>query len=130
MTDVDFPEELQLFIETCLPTVDAMELLLLLSRHRERLWRPENLMNELQPDTVIKLSALREYLTFFKERGLITETREGRYQLGPLSEETETVVKMLTTAYNTRPVTLIRMVYSLADRKISLFADAFKFKKE
>ncbi len=68
MTDADFPEELQRFIETCLPTVDAMELLLLLARHRERLWRYEELMSELRPTAAVQ-PPRSESISSFSRRG-------------------------------------------------------------
>ncbi len=61
---------------------------------------------------------------------MITETGDARYRLAPLSGETEGVIKALIKAYNMRTVTLIRMIYSLSDRKIRSFANAFKLRKE
>ena len=38
-------------------------------------------------------------------------------------------VQTLAQAYEERPVTLIRLIYALRDRKIRSFADAFKLRK-
>jgi hypothetical protein len=38
-------------------------------------------------------------------------------------------VATLAQAYEERPVTLIRLIYALRDRKIRSFADAFKLRK-
>ena len=38
-------------------------------------------------------------------------------------------VEMLAQAYEQRPVTLIRLIYALRDRKIRSFADAFRLRK-
>jgi hypothetical protein len=38
-------------------------------------------------------------------------------------------VHALTRVYNARPVTMVRMIYTLRDEKIRSFADAFRIKK-
>ena len=129
MSASDLPEELSRFIQSSVPTYMAAELLLFLSQSPDKQWKPEEIVNEIQP-RVITLSAAKEYLALFKTQGLVVEKQDTQYQYRPASPEAVTAVSALAKAYNERPVTLIRTIYALADNKIQSFADAFKLKKE
>jgi hypothetical protein len=45
-------------------------------------------------------------------------------------EEIARHLATLAQAYEERPVTLVRLIYALRDRKIRSFADAFKLRKD
>lgn len=126
MMDADFPEELCLFIKDSIPTINAAELLLFLASDPARHWKVEEIVHELQP-TVIAESEIRRCLALFLARGLVVENQDSRFQYRPAAPGLEATVGALAKAFNQRPVTLIRMIYS---RKIQSFADAFKIKKD
>lgn len=129
MTDADFPDEFCRFIQDTIPSIESAELLLCLARHPEREWSPAELAREIRP-TVITDAAARKCLATFAARGLVVEKRDSRVQYSPASARLEGAVRALAKAYNERPVTLIRWIYSLKDQKIQSFADAFKIKKD
>jgi hypothetical protein len=126
MTDADFPEELCLFIKDTIPTIEAAELLVVLSHHPAKEWKLEEIVHEIRP-TVIAESVVRKCLALFQARGLLIESQDARLQYRPASAALDSTVKALAKAYKERPVTLIRLIYS---RNIQSFADAFKIKKE
>ena len=63
------------------------------------------------------------YPTIFFSCGII-------FTYDPLSAELERAIGELAHAYNERPVTLIRVLYRVADSKIQSFADSFKLRKD
>jgi predicted ArsR family transcriptional regulator len=128
MTDPDFPEELRAFIRDHITDVDAVELLLLLARDRDRTYDIAALVADLRPSAITEM-AVRKHLAVFEERGLVTSSKEGRCRYSPVRPELDAVVRALSRVYNERPVTLVRMIYALKDEKIRSFADAFRLKK-
>jgi hypothetical protein len=126
MMDADFPEELCLFIENTIPTIEAAELLVLLAGDPVRHWKVEDIIHELRPTVRAELE-VRKCLALFLSRGLVTENSDASFQYRPDSPGLDATVGALAKAFNQRPVTLIRMIYS---RKIQSFADAFKIKKD
>ena len=70
--------------------------------------------------------AAARQLEGFRAGGLLDA--ELRYR--PASEELARHVATLAQAYEQRPVTLVRLVYALRDRKIRSFAGAFKLRKD
>ena len=128
MTDPDFPDELRSLIQETIPTLDAAELLLLLAHHRERPYSVQSIIVDMRPAAVSESTA-RRYLQQFESRGLVSRREDETYQYAPVAPELEAAVRALTRVYNERPVTLVRMIYSLKDEKIRSFADAFRLKK-
>jgi hypothetical protein len=128
MSDPDFPEALRSFIRDNIPDVDAAELLLLLARNPERRFDLHTLLSELDSAAVTGPIA-RKHLARFQERGLVVSTRASTYQYIPSSPQIDQAVRALTRVYNERPVTMVRMIYTLRDERIRSFADAFKIKK-
>jgi hypothetical protein len=129
MTEANLSEKLLRFIQASLPTFTAAELLLFLAQHRDGAWKPEAIVARIQP-TQIALPAVREYLLLFRSQGLVVERPDDAFQYEPATPELEDAVSALSRAYNERPVTLIRTIYTIADAKIQSFADSFRLKKE
>jgi hypothetical protein len=126
MMDVDFPEELCVFIQRTIPTIEAAELLVLLSRNPLRQWTLKEIVHEIRP-TVITEAEAQKCLLLFRARNLVIEHQDASFQFSPASATLDSKVRVLAKAYNERPVTLIRMIYS---RKIQSFADAFRIEKD
>jgi DNA-binding transcriptional ArsR family regulator len=127
MPDPDFPEELCAFMQVCTPSLEAVELLLLLARHPEREWTAAELSEAVRP-TAVSEAAVRDYLNDYSSCRLVEKRPEGRYVYAAEAATAE-IVKALEKAYNERPVSLVRMIYTLKDQKIRSFADAFKIRK-
>ena len=103
---------------------------MLIVRTPSQRWTAAQLVEAVRP-TVMTVPQVAEYLTIFLARGLVVEHPGAAFAFQPASLDTETAVLGLVKAYNERPVTLIRTVYAIADRrKIQALADAFRLKKE
>jgi hypothetical protein len=128
MTASELPGSLLQFIRSCVPTFVAAELLLFLHSHQDETWTSED-VSTISPTSITE-SAAGEYLLLFKTCGLVAQDEGGRYRYAPNSAELEENVRSLLQAYNERPVTLIRTIYTIADSKIQSLADAFKLRRE
>ncbi len=130
MTDVNLPEDVCHLIESSVPTIDALELLVFLARNANKQWTSVEIVYAMRP-TVIRESAVKECLTLFESRALVSKTHDGLFQYRPPASELENSVSALIKAYNEHPVTLIRAVYAIAEtERVRSFADAFKIKKD
>jgi len=128
MADPDFPDDLCDFMQRCTPSVEAVELLLLLARSPGPARTVAELARALRP-TVIGESAVRDYLNGFAACGLVEKRPGGGYAYLQPPAHTAALVAALEKAYNERPVSLVRLIYALKDKKIRSFADAFKLRK-
>jgi len=129
MTASELPGSLLQFIRSCVPTFVAAELLLFLHSHQDETWTSEDVISAISRTSITE-SAAEEYLLLFKTCGLVAQDEGGRYRYFPNSAELEENVRSLLQAYNERPVTLIRTIYTIADSKIQSLADAFKLRRE
>jgi hypothetical protein len=126
----ELTDEVRRLIHSSVPTVDALELLVLLVRRPGRTWTLPQLIEALQP-AALPEPVLREYLAAFKAQGLLVEAPGGALAFHPPSGSKADALAGLLTAYDERPVTLIRTIYAVADAKtIQAFANAFKLKKD
>lgn len=130
MDDSAFSDEFCRFVQTAVPSVDAAELLLFLSRESQRWWHPAELAARLRPATAVSDTDAARYLDQFQATGLIAVGPDKLLQYRPADETLAAHVAMLAQAYKERPVTLFRVIYALRDLKIQSFADAFKLRKK
>lgn len=126
MEDSAFSDQFCRFIQTCVTSVDAAELLLQLSRQPERWFEPAELARSLAPATTMSEADVSRYVGQFQTGGLVETAPDRRVRFRPVSGTHAQQVEMLAQAYNERPVTLFRVIYALRDLKIQSFADAFK----
>jgi len=123
-----FPQSLLEFIQSCVPTFQAAEVLLFFASHPDRDFSVEEVVAQMRP-TVITVPAVKEYTALFATQDLVTDAH-GRFRYGPLSAAHEHAIGELARAYDERPVTLIRVIYGVADSKIQSFADSFKLQED
>lgn len=123
--DPDFTDEFCGFLQRCVANVDAVELLLLLSKDPKRSWDVSELRTQLAALANLSESDVVRCLDAFQQHGVIVRDAERRVRYRPLAEH-DVHVATLTRLYIERPVTLFRMIYALRDSKIKTFADAFR----
>jgi hypothetical protein len=123
----DLPATLLTFIQDCIPTYQAAELLLFMAANPDSAFTPEEIVTAMRP-VDITVSAVKEYTAALAAASLIRE-RGGTYQYSP-RPDLEMRVGELRRAYNEKPVTLVRATYHIADRNIRSFADAFKLRRD
>lgn len=100
MEDADFSDEFLKFIQANVPSVDVLERLLALYRDQSREPAPSS-----------------------QDAALFVLLRS----TDPVVQEH---LRILAKADVERPVTLIRLIYALRDRKIRSFAEAFRLRKD
>jgi hypothetical protein len=127
--DTAFSDEFCRFLRTAVPSVDAAELLLLLSRERERWWAAPEAAGALLPGASLSETDVARYLGLFQAAGLIAVGPDKRVQYRPGFAALDAHMRTLEQAYRERPVTLIRVIYALRDSSIQSFADAFRLKR-
>jgi hypothetical protein len=129
MSDVQLSAELIRFIQTTLPSYDAAVMLVRVSRDPERAWTAEGLAGAMGLDAS-SAPEVRQLLEHFANAGVLEAAGEGTFRLVPETGDLRAVVDELRTAYDRRPVTLIRAIDSASRAKIQSFADSFKLKRD
>ena len=129
MTSSDLPENLNRFIQYCLPTFSAAEILVYLARHPAEAHSAQTIVGALQHRGMM-VSTSEEYLARFLSLGLVARQRPGFYMFRPKSRELDEAVKALVVAFNERSVTLIRTIYLLTDHPLPSFADTLRPKPD
>jgi hypothetical protein len=118
MTDFDFSEDLLHLIRMVIPAFAAAEAK-----------TAAELAEALRP-SVIGVSVIDGYLMAFKARDLVREEAPQKFRYAPANQALDQSARALVTAFNERPVTLIRAIYTLADSKIQSFADSFRLRND
>lgn len=128
MTAADLSPALVRFLQACVPSFSAAEVLLFLSGRAGQDWTPEAIGLAMQP-TAVTLPEVEQALALFRAQGLVHEQPAGQFRYAASAAAARSVAE-LAQAYRERPVTLIRTIYALADLKIQSFADSFRLKKD
>jgi hypothetical protein len=128
MDSPEFSDALCDLIKAAIPALEAAEILLILFRNADSAFTAEQLTHLAEPAAVSEAETAK-YLETFRLFGL-TSWDAGRYQYRASSDDLDQLVRQLARAYNERPVTLVRLIYTFKDARIRSFADAFKIKKE
>jgi hypothetical protein len=123
--DPDFTDEFCGFLQLCVANVDAVELLLLLSKDPKRSWDVAELRAQLAALANLSESDVVRCLDAFQQHGALARDGDRRVRYRSLAEH-DSHVATLARLYIERPVTLFRMIYALRDSKIKTFADAFR----
>jgi hypothetical protein len=123
--DADFSGAFCAFLQSCVDSVNAAELLLFLWRKPAVAWSVHELAAAIDPVGSLSEAEASRYLDTFAARGLITRKADGRVSY-KFSADSEVHVETLARLYLERPVTLFRVIYALRDTKIKTLADAFR----
>jgi hypothetical protein len=115
--------EIAQFIRTYIPSVWALELLLLLRADPARRWSPAELLKELRAST----SLVDENLSRFHAQGLVLKDEQG-WHFAPASPHLEMLAAQLAALYRERPMYTIGMI-SRPD-PLRALADAFRIKRD
>jgi hypothetical protein len=125
--DVDFSDEFCRFLQGHIPAVEAAELLLVFMGDPGRAWTPADALRALGPG--ISEADASRYLAAFRDQ-LLVATEGGGFLYQPASADLDAYARTLQRLYRERPVTLIRVIYGLRDRKIQSFAEAFRLRRK
>jgi len=114
--------EITQFIRAYIPSVWALELLLLLRADPQRAWTPAELLKELRAST----SLVDENLAHFQRHGL-TLTDEAGWRFAPAAPRLEALAAELAALYRERPMHTISLI--ARPDPLQALADAFRIKR-
>lgn len=117
VADVD----LVAFIRRSIPSVWALDVLLLMRRPPTRSWSTAELVGELRASDAVVVGALGGLL----RDGLVAMEADGRFRFAPAADLLEELTVALAEAYAERPVAVINTIVS-TDTKLQALADAFR----
>jgi hypothetical protein len=116
-------EELVAFIAATIPSVWALETLLLLRRTPRDDWRADRLVAELRASSTL----VDDCLAGLQRAGVVVASAEGvRY--GPASPMLAGLCDQLEAAYRERPVAIVNLIASRRPDPLKGFADSFRFR--
>ncbi len=113
--------ELAAFIEGAIPSVWALETLLLLRRSPETAWTPDQLVSELRASAPL----VRDCLERLQQTGLAMQ-HDGRVSFAPASPRLRALCDGLEAAYRERPVAVVHTIASRRPDPLRGFADSFR----
>jgi hypothetical protein len=117
VADVD----LMAFIKRCIPSVWALDVLLLVRRSPARTWSAGELVGELRASDTVVLGVLDG----LQRDGLVARDEDGRFHFAPVADLLEELTVALAEAYAERPVAVINAIVS-TDANLQTLADAFR----
>lgn len=123
--DPDFTDEFCEFLQRSVASVDTVEILLLLSKDREKWWETNELRERLATAANLSEGDVAKCLDDLQQSAVISRGGDRRARFRPAPAH-DAHVATLARLYVERPVTLFRVIYALRDSKIKTFADAFR----
>ncbi len=123
----DITREVRAFITTHILSVEALEVLLLLHRERERVWTAD----EVQEVICSSVPSITAKLEHFATIGTLT-VKQGSprtYQYRAASPEREAQITGLAEAYRSRRVSVLQLIYADRSDDLRAFSDAFKISR-
>jgi hypothetical protein len=115
--------DLVAFIRRSIPSVWALDILLLVRQSPARSWSAGELVGELRASDAVVLGVLAG----LEREGLVARSEDGRFRFAPAADLLEQLTMALAEAYAERPVAVINAIVS-TDAKLQSLADAFRLK--
>lgn len=119
---VPLSTELSAFIESAVPSVWALETLLLLRRDREQGWAVDRLVAELRANVTL----VNDCLVGLQRAGLAIG-EDGIFRYAPASPTLAALCDDLETTYRERPVAVVNTIARRRPDPLKGFADSFRF---
>jgi hypothetical protein len=111
------------FIEGAIPSVWALETLILMRREPRRPWSIDALVGDLRASTPL----VEGILSSLQASGLVLE-EGGRFSYAPASQTLDRLCENLEAAYQERPVTVVNAITARRTDPLKGFADSFRFR--
>jgi hypothetical protein len=113
--------DLLAFIRRSIPSVWALDVLLLVRSPPPRSWSAGELVGELRASDTLVMGVLEG----LQREGLVARDEDDRFRFAPAAELLEELTVALAKAYAERPVAVINAIVS-TDAKLQNLADAFR----
>lgn len=118
----DSEDDTVAFVQTAINSVCALELLILLRRERQRVFRADQLVRELRSSEL----AVAQALEHLAKSSLIEEIPGSGYRYQQVSAQLDAICDRLESDYAHKPVKIVRAILEAPDEKLRTFADAFR----
>ena len=118
------PKHVERLIASYITSVEELEVLLLLRRHPDRTWQPEEVGRELATPAESAEVRLKDLVS----DGFL-ERKDG-YRYTPKTPDLRKAVEDLAETYGKRRVTVIGLIFAKPSDAVQSFADAFKLKED
>jgi hypothetical protein len=115
---------LLVFVRTSIPSIWALELLLLLRRAAPGRLSRDELVQHLRATPTLIDRLLSQFVT----AGLVTSDAFGAFRFECATPETESLCEALSLAADERPIALRDAIIAAPNDKLRDLADAFRFK--
>ncbi|KQY85049.1 hypothetical protein ASD25_08650 [Brevundimonas sp. Root1423] len=109
------------FIEAAIPSVWALEALILLKRNPDLAWATNDLVAEMRASTTLVTDCIR----VLQRAGLVIE-QSGSVQYAPASPALAALADALQGAYRERPVAVVNRITARRSDPLKGFADSFR----
>lgn len=113
--------DLEAFIEAAIPSVWALEALIVLKRNPEISWATDDLVAEMRASTTL----VTDCILVLQRAGLIIE-QSGSVQYSPASPALAALADSLQSAYRERPVAVVNRITTRRSDPLKGFADSFR----
>ena len=120
----DMNQDILDFIKGTIPSVWALELLLLLRDNRDTDWTAETAAKELRSNA----NYIAALLAQFESAGVVMQSA-GDYRYFPASPLLDELAGGLAEFYAERPVSVVTAIVSARRDGVQTFADAFRFRE-
>lgn len=114
------------FIESAIPSVWALELLLQLAEHGDRAVGRDELVALLRASDAVVTKCGDSLVA----AGLVVEEGADRLRYAPASSELSDLVEMTRALYRSRPGAVRRLIVGGFSGGLDAFADAFRLRKD
>lgn len=114
--------DLAAFIESAVPSVWALEVLLLLRHEDEAKWAVDRLVAELRANATL----VNDCLSGLQRAGLVLG-EDGSYRYAPASPTLAALCEELDQTYRQKPVAVVNAIAKRRSDPLKGFADSFRF---
>jgi hypothetical protein len=118
----ELSNELKEFIAGHFHSLIRLEVLLLLSEDRDRIWTATAVDRKLN----LTPPSAKAHLDELVAQGLTVLDAEKRYRYSPSSDELDKTVNELSNAYSKQRVAVLTIVFANRADKVRLFCEAFR----
>ena len=126
----DIPEPVRRLIHEHLPSVERLEILLLLFEQKQRAWSVEKIEETIRSTR----DSVRQHVNALEAAGLVgaegAQKQNLRYRYLARTPELDGAVAELEMAYRTRRVAVIELIYAERHENVRTFSEAFKLGKK
>lgn len=111
------------FIDGSIPSVWALELLILMRGRPRRAWTADGLITDLRASETL----VTDILASFQTSGLVIG-QDDEFTYSPASPTLDRLCEDLEAAYRKRPVTVVNAITARRSDQLKGFAESFRFK--